>query len=395
MAFPFVFPGAYSIPQTLTTAAYGWIHSPNPEVNIGSPSAPVGVTYQGNANGTTLNYLQNINHNPLDTGDNLSIPANQIGYVQTWWGFPTWRETLSPFWADPTVQVNTGPGTLPGMVFPQPYGQPLGLGYILANSTLPAGTPLPAMTAPYHNTNPQPYNDGFGSPSVFFPLNGGVPPALWSQYSWEDDLVMTGVRSFDIKAYDNSLAAYADLGWGDDPRLTGLLNPPNLGVPTTTTITPYLAGNFDSYQQNYVAPAYAYINNAKFNLLTQTFAHEGRVPPLVEDNIFDAQYGAGSYPGYNYTGNIGDDNPAVVRLRRVWDSWSTEYTQAPGTGVNPATSPAALFPAGPPYAPPIYPSYPPPYPAPLRGIQIQIRVTDPANQRVKTLTIRQDFTDKL
>ena len=27
---------------------------------------------------------------------------------------------------------------------------------------------------------------------------------------------MTGVRSFDIKAYDNSLAAYADLGWGDD-----------------------------------------------------------------------------------------------------------------------------------------------------------------------------------
>ena len=85
----------------------------------------------------------------------------------------------------------------------------------------------------------------------------------------------------------------------------------------------------------------------------------------------------------------------MVRLRRVWDSWSTEYTQAPGTGVNPATSPAAFFPAGPPYAPPIYPSYPPPYPAPLRGIQIQIRVTDPANQRVKTLTIRQDFTDKL
>ena len=96
-----------------------------------------------------------------------------------------------------------------------------------------------------------------------------------------------------------------------------------------------------------------------------------------------------------YTGNIGDDNPAVVRLRRVWDSWSTEYTQAPGTGVNPVTSPAAFFPAGPPYTPPIYPSYPPPYPAPLRGIQIQIRVTDPANQRVKTLTIRQDFTDKL
>ena len=45
--------------------------------------------------------------------------------------------------------------------------------------------------------------------------------------------------------------------------------------------------------------------------------------------------------------------------------------------------------------PPIYPSYPPPYPAPLRGIQIQIRVVDPSNQRIKSVTIRQDFTDKL
>ena len=386
MAFPFVFPGAYSVPQTLTTAAYGWIHSPNPEVNIGSPSAPVGVTYQGNANGTTLNYLQNINHNPLDTGDNLSIPANQSGYLQTWWGFPTWRETLSPFWVDPTTQVN--------MI----QGQPAGLGYIFANSALPAGTPLPAMSSPYHNTNPQPYNDGFGSPSVFFPLNAGNPPPLWSQYSWEDDMVMTGVRSFDIKAYDNSLAGYADLGWGDDQRVTGLLTPQYLGT-NPNLATPYLAGNYDSYQQNYVAPAFTYISNGKYNLLTQTFAHEGRVPPLVEDNIFDAQYGAvpaNYYTAYpNYTGNVGDDNPAVVRLRRVWDSWSTEYTQAPGTGVNPTGSPAQYFPAGPPYAPPIYPSYPPPYPAPLRGIQIQIRVTDPTNQRVKTLTIRQDFTDKL
>ena len=45
--------------------------------------------------------------------------------------------------------------------------------------------------------------------------------------------------------------------------------------------------------------------------------------------------------------------------------------------------------------PPIYPSYPPPYQAPLRGIQIQIRAVDPTNQKIKSLTIRQDFTDKL
>ena len=32
MAFPFVFPGAYSRPQRLANDAYGWIHSPDPVV---------------------------------------------------------------------------------------------------------------------------------------------------------------------------------------------------------------------------------------------------------------------------------------------------------------------------------------------------------------------------
>jgi hypothetical protein len=127
------------------------------------------------------------------------------------------------------------------------------------------------------------------------------------------------------------------------------------------------------------------------------------MPPLVADNRLDAQYpnptyGSANYvPQYpvlapGYTSNIGDDSTGVVRLRRVWDTWSTEYSRAPAQGFNVATGFLAGPPAG---SPPIYPSYPPPYPAPLRGIQIQIRVADPTNQRIKSLTIRQDFTDKL
>ena len=132
------------------------------------------------------------------------------------------------------------------------------------------------------------------------------------------------------------------------------------------------------------------------------------MPPRVEDNRLDARYPNPFYVNFNnftaqylsnnpafnypnYSSNVGDDNPGVVRLRRVWDSWSTDYSQAPSTG---PTSPSG-FPTGPPFSPPIYPSYPAPYPAPLRGIQIQIRVADPKNQRIKSLTIRQDFTDKL
>ena len=60
------------------------------------------------------------------------------------------------------------------------------------------------MTATYRR-NPQPYNDGFGTTNVFFAA-GEQPAASVARVSWEDDLIMTGVRSFDIKAYDNALA---------------------------------------------------------------------------------------------------------------------------------------------------------------------------------------------
>ena len=357
MAFPFVFPGAYSRPQRLANYAYGWIHSPDPV-----------VPYNGNAvqydhTGGALTYLQNINQSPLDTGDNLQTPVSGIADYQTQWILPTWRETLSLNWQDPTYPVNGAPA---------PYnlaaGQPAGLASRLndANANPLADLPqfLPAMTSP-PRIIPQLFNDGFGSSSVF--LNNLT---LWNLYSWEDDLIMTGVRSFDIKAYDNSLAAYADLGWGDDLRNYPLSISQN---PNNQTTLPFLSGTPNT---NLVGnpgftglTPYLYWNNQWYDLINQTFAHEGRMPPLVEDNRYDAQYGyvgAGYYaaPNNAYTGNIGDDNPQVVRLRRVWDSWSTEYTQAPGTGVNPAGTAAAFFPAGPPSAPPIYPSYPPPYPAP-------------------------------
>ena len=103
MAFPFVYPGAYSRPQTLANYAYGWIHSPDPVVPIN------GNAVQYDQAGQALTYLQNINHNPLDIGDNLQIPVSGLADFQTWWGFPTWRETLSLNWNDPTYPVNAPP----------------------------------------------------------------------------------------------------------------------------------------------------------------------------------------------------------------------------------------------------------------------------------------------
>ena len=80
--------------------------------------------------------------------------------------------------------------------------------------------------------------------------------AMWSQ-SWEDDLIMTGVRSFDVKAYDNSLGTYVDLGWGDDFRITQQIQQANSNNQYSNAAiaqAPYLTGNYDQVTQSYVAP---------------------------------------------------------------------------------------------------------------------------------------------
>ncbi len=449
--FPYIFPGAYSYPQVVSNDQFGWIHSPSPYANVPqtAPNPPYstgsGLPFESppivDANGRPVSgplaYLQSLNHNPLDLGDNLPTPANPPmidGNItgpqtwQTWWGFPTWRETLSVNWHDPTRQVNDNLN----IFFPNAqgtFGQPNGLTprptsaqfvpVASDNQLLPwMGVPLTAAQGGVFpngvdfsivRRTPQLFSDaqGYsGNMSLFLQSpNGGIDP-VWA-VSWEDDLVMTNVRSFDVKAYDNAFGGYADLGWGDDLRLylpyRGLpaFTNPNMVVPYFNQIPAgAVPGSFAPLIWPPVLPG-----GSGYDPVAQTLAHEGRMPPITNDNRFDAQFGvAANYlPGgansgfltanngtYN-NGNLGDDNTGVVRLRRVWDSWSYEYSIAPPRGLNNLTG----FLACPPYQPPIYPSYPAPYPAPLRGIQISIRVADPTNQRVKSLTIRQDFSEKL
>src|SRR5262249_38258911 len=150
-------------------------------------------TYQFDTN--PAGYLQNLNHNPLDLGDNLSTP-NQNNYLQTWWGFPTWRETLSFAWVDPTRQVNDR------RVGFAVYGQPAGLTPRPADVVPVADDPnlLPPMAQPNGVAPPgnlpfsdfrpssQLFCDAKGATSAFWA--GGNNPRLWPA-SWEDDLVLT------------------------------------------------------------------------------------------------------------------------------------------------------------------------------------------------------------
>jgi len=169
------------------------------------------------------------------------------------------------------------------------------------------------------------------------------------------------VRSFDVKAYEAlpDIQSYVDLGYL--ATMTG-----------GTSIAPTGTGPF--------APS----QTTTFTNWLQGFGHEGRMPPLTSDYRLDAQYPFIPGVGLRY---LGDDDAGVVRLRRVWDSWSTDYSAVDAKTIDPLTAP--------PFQTSPRPSYPAPYPAPLRGIQIQIRMTDPRQERVRTITIHQDFTSKL
>ncbi len=393
LAFPYVYRGAFSQAQYLgNDTQIGWIHAPAP---FSVDPLDSSTAYQYNVD--PVNYLRYLNHNPIDAGDNLPTPFSSgvtWNNLQTYWGFPTWRETLAPEWNDPTFQVNQ---PISGYSFPNGL-EPLSsteitAGHVDRTDAARRARLLPPMTADWRGASKfQQFTDGTGSDTGYFGGSSGSP--LWASYSWEDDLILTNVRSFDVKAFEPSLADYADLGWGDDPRRTPAATTTGATYLGTGAVTPYLYGNIDAIGGAAAPGAVAAVNGSFVNVVEQTFAHEGRMPPLISDFRFDAQFGpaaAGTYasnPGY--TGNLGDDSREIVRLRRVWDSWSTTYSKAPAKGVQPGG-----FPSGPPFSPPMYPSYPPPYPAPLRGIQVQVRVTDPTNQRIKVLTIRQDFTSKL
>jgi type II secretory pathway component PulJ len=354
-AFPYIFPGAYSQPDPLAVGTNrGWIHSLDPSGN-------------------------SFNHQPLDVGDSLPIPT-QTGNknpFQTWWGFPTWRETLSGNWLDPVWQVHTNGVT-------SKLGQTYGLQPYVASTGITSGDAnlLPAASLWF---NPQLFNDGYGTASKFLNVYFNPNTSLPIQSVWEDDLIMTGVRSFDVKAYDDSVATYVDLG--------------NSPANANTTANTLIIGT-----QNYTASGFNGLTLPQaLNVVSTSLAHEGVMPPRSVDLRLDPQALAKGIFTF-----IGDDQTNVIRLRRTYDTWSTAYTQAPSTGYDPTTASLApfgltVYPPSPALnaagnivlSNPVYPSYPAPYPVPLRGIQIQVRVTDPRNERVKVLTIRQDFSDKI
>ncbi|MFO0956957.1 MAG: prepilin-type N-terminal cleavage/methylation domain-containing protein [Isosphaeraceae bacterium] len=320
LGFPFVFPGDYSTHGTTP----GGFHVPDKDVNHGM-----------------------VNHNPIATGAGKGLEdpllINQLpaaGNAPSWWGFPTYQEMASANWLDPVWRIND----------PSRNRQQFGaLTWTRANFI-----PLPWTTTaghafgdgnPFERNSDQPFADGFGS-NTFAQYRD-----LWRSIGDSDDLLLTGVRSFDVKIYDPTDRGYRDLGWAY-----------NASQPAQTLPAQY-AG----------------------------FGHQGRMPPLFSapNNVAGDHRPDARYPFAGFVGDTDTTSANTVRMVRVWDSWSYDYSHPPDVS---SLNPLNLSANG---VRPVYPGFSAPYPKPMSGIQIHIRVTDPRNERIKILTIRQDFTDKL
>ena len=142
-AFPFIYPGMYSVPDPQRAKlGYGLLHGLMPNSTTGS-----------------------VNHSPIDIGDSAGLTPSGN---QTWWGFPTWRETMSGItfsasqyrvgWTDPVIFVGIDAGT---------NRQPLGLRPFPPIST-PAAWNSANLLPPIYQpggTTPAPFFDGAGSSS--------------------------------------------------------------------------------------------------------------------------------------------------------------------------------------------------------------------------------------
>ena len=185
-AFPFIYPWMYSVAESSSVGSgLGWLHAFDPSCTAGVP--------------TSSNSLP-LNHAPLEFGDSLPGPSPASGPFQSWFGFPTWRETVSPNWRDPVTGVTAGSllttiaQQARGLQVPDAALQPTAG----ANGTLAGVNMLPPLGSGPVTLGPPFGHDTAGAPTLFAT---GI-------YAWEDDLIMTGVRSFDVKALDVNAAIY-------------------------------------------------------------------------------------------------------------------------------------------------------------------------------------------
>jgi type II secretory pathway pseudopilin PulG len=183
-----------------------------------------------------------------------------------------------------------------------------------------------------------------------------------------DDIILTNVISFDVKAWEPALGQYVDLGY--EMRPIDPTNPTKVQEikhypPEIANDAPYVSGEM-FYHRGYclsTAPA-----NGYYAYLLGDYFIDNKTPPIFAPRVYDTWsthyentglpgLSTATYPPGRGTNGFDDDGNGVI------DDEGEKITS-------------------------------PPYPVPLRGIQVKIRVFEPDSRQIRELTIVQDFLPK-
>lgn len=377
-----------------------------------------GGTHDWRSGGTAAVGLQ------LNTLGDLTKRENRYGH-QPWayphdarfWGalgLPTLRECSDPRW-------------------PFPLTNTLVSGAIADNSPLYAAALRQNYIVPSDGTTALPMgslvDDASANPRVLT-LTGTVDswrnPYPWSQTDQTtgtldgygnggriaDDVILTNVLSFDVKAWDPGAPIF------QDPATLELISPSGM----------FPEQNVYKLNATKTAPQPFFDQASDFNTL-------GTGRPVAYGDYVDLNYLGGlgpdfQYPPTNYPANfpqshffglgrspLGDPN-SFLRYRlagypsdasiavptnaapAVYDTWSTHYEHDGFNQDGDTVAGAPLVDEGTNgfdddgiggVDDELEKEAPPPYPVPLRGIQVKIRVFEPGTRQIREVTVVQDF----
>ena len=214
---------------------------------------------------------------------------------------------------------------------------------------------LPAVRS-NNDVAPQPFVDYWNNPNFWQevdPETGDLYDAVYSTTEvFNNDVVLTNVLSFNVKAWDPRTNAYVDLGSG--------------------------VANGDSFRDdpNDLRSAGRYSYDESYN-----FNNDARITSAV---------------------------PAWTRMPCVYDTWTEEYQSdfysycdengvynirsvSQGSDFFALAGTEADIPANSSVPSSVLPNYPPPYDVPLKGLQIEIRVFDPRSRTIRNSTFNVDL----
>lgn len=210
-------------------------------------------------------------------------------------------------------------------------------------SGLFASPNLPFLNSANSGTSPQPFVDYWNNPNFWDqvdPETGDLNRAVLSTDSvFNQDVALTNVISFNVKAWDPRTNSYVDLGSGVANGDSVLDNP------------------------NDLRSAGRYVSDGIYNLTLN---------------------------GNNYA------VPMWTRTPCVYDTWTEAYQTnfASFLAENGNNADVSDIPSNAPISSAMLPDYPPPYDVPLKGLQIEIRVFDPRSKTIRNSTFNVDLTKR-